>query len=105
MKKRYRKPTAKDGELKAVWGKIYSYDTPDLCYAWGKGIYSADSHLIHNVFTAERYGFKMAGEPSKPMLSFLKELEARGYDLTTFKFSIQKKKPANIEHDQSTSKS
>lgn len=84
--KRYREPKAKPGELKAQWGKL-KYDTPDLCYAWGDGCSKADSHLIHNVFSSGRF-HPGSFEQDK---SLLEELEERGYDLTTMKFSIQKK--------------
>lgn len=89
MKKRWHKLRAKPGELKAQWGKASRWDGPDLCYAWGGGgAAKADAHLMHGVFTMDRYGF--AGYEDREH-SFLKELEARGYDITTFKFSIKRK--------------
>lgn len=84
-------PKAKPGELKAQWGKQPD-DSPDLCYAWGgTGAQRCDAHLIHQVFTCDRYGFK-GYDDREP--SFLKELEKRGYDITTFRFSIKQKAKA-----------
>ncbi|MEJ2043675.1 MAG: hypothetical protein P8X74_03740 [Reinekea sp.] len=85
-KKRYRAPKAKDGELKAQWGKL-PYDNPNLCYAWGDGIPKCDGRLLHYMFAGKRYS------PIDKTWddSFIEELEKRGYDLTTLKFSIQKK--------------
>ena len=85
--KRWREPKAKDGELKAQWGKL-QHDTPDLCYAWGDGCSRRDGHLLHNVLTGERFS---PGLPVKSEKGLVAELEERGYDITTLKFSIQKK--------------
>lgn len=95
-KKRWRAPSAKPGELKAQYGKL-PHDTPDLCYAWGEGCSSADSHLLHNVIATDRAYWdleKAQRRDSYPIShdpSLVKELERRGYDITTLKFSIQKK--------------
>ncbi|HEX9973156.1 MAG TPA: hypothetical protein VGD14_13880 [bacterium] len=84
--KRLRAPKTKPGELKAQWGRI-SGDSPDLCYSWGDGCSKSDGHLIHNVFTSDRpHSYDAEKEPS-----FIKDLEDRGYDITTLKFYIRKK--------------
>lgn len=47
---------------------------------------SQDGGLIFDAFTGEKY-HRLSDEWSK---SFVKELEERGYDITTLKFSIEK---------------
>jgi hypothetical protein len=86
MKERkYRSPKAKEGELKAQWGKLPD-DIPDLCYAWGEGVPSCDARLIDWMLSGNRYD----SIEKEWMPSFLEEFKTRGYDITTLKFSIQK---------------
>ncbi len=89
--KRYRAPRAKTGELKAQWGKLPG-DNPDVCYVWGDGSNKRDAHLLHNFLTEKRMRFPIGNEPGRFAYadSFMEELKARGYDLTTLKFSIRK---------------
>ena len=84
--KKYRSPKAKPGELKAQWGKLPG-DNPAICYAWGDGVGKCDAHLLHNAFSCKTHN------PINDTwdISFFEELEKRGYDMTTLKFSIQKK--------------
>jgi hypothetical protein len=97
--KRYRAPKAKPGQLKAQWGK-WPGDAPELCYAWGSGVSKRDANLMHDMLCGKRARRAVGDE--RPQLglpiiyapSFLQELEVRGYDITTLKFSIQKKKEA-----------
>jgi hypothetical protein len=95
--KRWRAPKAKPGELKIAWGKL-PHDDPDLVFCWGAGCSKRDGNLLHYIFSGKRqrmvYGEdreKAGGFPVVFDPSALEELEARGYDLTTLKFSIQKK--------------
>ena len=82
---RVRKPQIKDGTLTAEWGKL-PYDAPDICFTWGKGCSSADARLLNNAL-----GGKMYSEIKKDYEdSLIEELKARGYDITTLKFSIRK---------------
>ena len=87
--KRWREPKAKPGELKSQWGKL-RYDTPDLCFAWGEGVGRHDGALLNDVFTSVRYQCSFFND--KPLPSFVDELTSRGYDITTLRFSIQKKR-------------
>jgi hypothetical protein len=69
--------------LTAHWSKserdiVYSH--PD--HGW-------NSRLVHMFFSCQ---FREFGDPNKYMKSFLDELEARGFDIETLKFSIRKKK-------------
>lgn len=84
--KRYRTPKAKPGQLKAQWGKL-PYDTPDLIFCWGDGVPKCDGSLLNSALSGKRH-HPFDGTWSD---SLIEELEKRGYDITTLKFSIQKK--------------
>lgn len=84
-KKRWRQRKAKPGQLKAYYGELPN-DSPDVLYSWGEGTLKADARLIYAMFS----GFQFEG-------GYLKELEARGYDLSTIEFSIRKKSNENGE--------
>jgi hypothetical protein len=92
--KRYHPIVAKPGEIKAAYGKEDNRrNSPkDIWYVWGEGAYSGDVHLIMGVFE-ELDIFPQSKSTDKQTLR--KELERRGYDITTFKFSIQKLKGDN----------
>lgn len=95
--KRWREPKAKVGELLARWGKV-PHEKPGICYAAnGGGVQSGDMHLLHDALCGPRTRLNLDG-PIHSKLdmvvydpSFTEELERRGYDLTTLRFSIQKK--------------
>jgi hypothetical protein len=91
MKKRYRRVDAKPGELKIRYGTDGNGER-DIVYAWGDGVPKGDSWLLHSFFGWARTRpsmDSMDGYVTDP--SLLEELNARGYDITTLKFSIQKK--------------
>lgn len=94
--KKWRSPRAKTGELKAQYGKLPD-DSPDIVFAWGEGCSRTDAHLLHNVINSERcyLDIEKVGKDDPMPVSYDKslvdELEARGYDITTLKISIQKK--------------
>jgi hypothetical protein len=55
---------------------------------------SADGHLAYGAFCGERMRFAPGQTPPFDFdPSFVKELETRGYDLTTLRFSVERKKP------------
>lgn len=93
MAKRYRTLRAKPGELRAYYGKADRHSGLDVCYAWGDGTSGADARLLHHALATERLTFNFPTTETKWEHSFLTELEERGYDLTTMRFSIQKKAP------------
>jgi hypothetical protein len=82
MGKRWRAPKAKDGELKASYGK--ECGDLDIYYCWPENECGmrADSRLLMRALEGE----KIYDEKSLREL-----LEERGYDITTLKFTIQKK--------------
>jgi hypothetical protein len=90
--KRWRAPTAKPGELKIAYGKIDRYNDPDLCVAWGAGgADKSDARTALHALTEKRmaYAFPSMGIEERP--SLIEELEARGYDITTLRFTISRK--------------
>ena len=88
MAKRYRRRNTKPGQLQAYYGKL-PHDEPDLILANGEGVPRCDRAYLYVVFGSDRYGYK--GIRGDKELSFFEELKARGYDMDTFRFSIQKK--------------
>jgi hypothetical protein len=83
MTKRVYVPQAKPGELIARWGRPGPREKPDLVYAWGAdGACKSDGRILSEAL--ERIDV-MEGRGLRA------ELEARGYDITTLRFSIQKK--------------
>jgi hypothetical protein len=84
MKKIYRTPKVIEGQIKFQRGKIDG--EIDMCIFYGDGTPRCDRALIMNVFCADRLTWDRRAEPS-----FIEELELRGYDLDTLKFSIEKK--------------
>lgn len=89
--KRYRTPKLKDGELRVYWGKL-PHENPDLIFAWqGDRSMKRDSALLHWKFAGQQPDPHELPPFSKMLPSLIQELESRGYDVTTFKFSIMKK--------------
>lgn len=86
-KKRYRALTAKPGELKLGWGREDRHDSVGIMAAWGEGCARGDGTFLFSL-NQPTYNYKGGVEKA-----FLQELDARGYDLSTLKFSIQKKVP------------
>ena len=81
MAKRFREPKAKQGELLVKFGKADG--ELDIFYCWqGDSNMKRDSNMLSHVFeSASIFDGK----------SLRQELESRGYDITTLKFSIMKK--------------
>ena len=82
MRKRYRTPYAKDGELLVKYGQ--EDGERDIFYCWppnGEGM-RRDSNIVMSAFEMIDV---CEGR------SLREELELRGYDITTLKFSIRKK--------------
>jgi len=89
--KRFRRPKLKDGELRVYWGKL-PHDSPDVIYSWqGDRSMRRDSALLHHYFGSQHPDPFTKPIFSKMNPSLIEELEMRGYDITTLRFSIQKK--------------
>ncbi|HEX3058090.1 MAG TPA: hypothetical protein VHP62_01940 [Usitatibacter sp.] len=90
--------------LSARWSKAREHGVSringqqgDILYEWGDGVGHADGHLLHYALGCERMRLASSAEQAASGLvwdfapSFLQELHDRGYDLTTLRFSIQKR--------------
>jgi hypothetical protein len=92
MGKRYRSATAKPGEIKIAYGRASRHDDPDLCVAWGAGgAAKPDARTAMNAFTEKRLAYAFPSMQIEERPSLIEELEARGYDIETLRFSIQRK--------------
>lgn len=86
MKRRYRRPPQREGRISFWYGRDEAGDMGQ-CFQWGTGASKRDANFIANALYFEK------GIPgSEGNRTFVKELEHRGYDLTTLRFSIDKKK-------------
>ena len=82
--KRWRVPVPKPGHLLALYGRTDRFNSPDLVYVYPNRNIKCDSRvLMHALEEVPVYDGK----------SLREELEARGYDITTLKFSIKLKDP------------
>ena len=100
MTKRLRKPKLKDGELRVYWGREDHDCTPDVILAWqGDRMMKRDTNLLHYHLCGRHPNPRKLPIFSVMEPSLIEELAARGYDLTTLKFSIMKKQPAEVKHD------
>jgi len=94
MPKRYRSRPYIPGTLRAYWGVCERGDLPCLV---ANGLKPDAGTLLHCWNRKEelpdrlRPFFLPGDDGIRP--SFMEELEARGYDLTTLRFSIKKKQP------------
>ena len=90
--KRLRAPKLKDGELRMYWGRPSRHDNPDVVLAWqGDASMKHDTNLLHYHLCSKHPDPHVRPIFSKMLPSLIEELQARGYDITTLKFSIQKK--------------
>lgn len=67
-------------------------DDPDVCIFSGDNIPGCDRALLFNALCHERYVLSLNSLKYEPSRSLIDELELRGYDLDTIKFTIEKKK-------------
>ncbi len=80
MPKMPRAPKSKPGELKLQWGKLPGESEPEVCGSCGEGCSKSDLYLMFSALCNE--------DSINP--SIADQLQLRGYDITTIKFSIQK---------------
>jgi hypothetical protein len=86
MSKRIPVPKAKLGQLVARWGRPSTNESPDVVYAWGgSGADKSDGRCLMNA---------LESAPTSSGRGLLSELESRGYDLSTLRFSISLKEDA-----------
>lgn len=90
--KRLRKPKMQDGELRMYWGRADRHDSPDVVLAWqGDRMMKRDTNMLHSYMCSKHPDPFAKPLWSAMMPSMIEELQARGYDITTLKFSIKKK--------------
>jgi hypothetical protein len=83
MAKRIHTLSAKPGELRAEWARPELRESPSICYAWGgDGAARSEGRMLSEA---------LEGTPIYEGRSLAEELEHRGYDMTTLKFSIKQK--------------
>jgi len=94
--KRFRTVPAKRGQLKVQWGKSDGFG-PALLYLWGGGgADKCDARILSDAIERPQierdYDKGTIMNPAiKEVPSLAAELEARGYDLTTLKITIEQK--------------
>lgn len=72
------------GKLVARWSKRER----DVLYDWGDGVSKSDASFLNTILTGKRHHpFDDTWSPG-----FIEDMEARGYDISTLRFSIQKRK-------------
>jgi hypothetical protein len=81
---RYRAPKVIEGQIKMQRGRIDG--VVDMCIFYGDNTPSCDRALVMSTFCSEHIDWKQQIRPS-----LMDELEKRGYDLDTLRFSIEKK--------------
>lgn len=85
--KRYRRPKVTKGQIKIQKGKIDGDE--DICIFYGDGIPRCDRALLFNSFCSKRQRTDLSTGKLRFEPSLLDELEARGYDLDTLRFTIK----------------
>ena len=91
MGKRYHQPKAKPGELKIAYGRDEG-GTLDICFAWGgAGADKSDGGMLCHALDNKRLRYSFPSGEIIEGPSIFEELEARGYDITTFKLTVQQK--------------
>lgn len=87
LKKRWGRPKMQDGKLDVWFGRLHG-DGPDLCVQSGEGCGGSSTRgFVLGFFTG---GHPHSGAQGFEQ-SFLKEMETRGFDISTLRFSIRKK--------------
>lgn len=72
----------------AYWSKREN----DLMFDWGDGVAKQSAGMLQSKTCHREHNFnRLTKDEPVEWPSLLEELEARGFDLTTLKFSIQKK--------------
>lgn len=89
-RRRFQLIKAKPGELKVQWGRVVRKDPLSLIYSWGAGGTKDDAEKLMDLFQTTHV-HQVNGQTVSTQKSLRQELEDRGYDVTTLKFSIMKK--------------
>jgi hypothetical protein len=87
--KRYRRPKVTEGQIKLQKGRLDG--DVDICVFYGDSVPRCDRALVMNSLGSERQYTDLDTMRPKFSLSLIDELESRGYDIDTLRFSIDKK--------------
>ena len=87
--KRYRAPKVAEGQMKMQRGKVDG--ETDMCIFFGDNVHRCDRALLMNTICSERTRLELSTTKYVFDPSLIDELEKRGYDLETLRFSIEKK--------------
>ena len=87
--KRYRRPKVVEGQIKVQKGCIDG--DVDMCIFYGDNVPRCDRALVMHVLCSERQHTDLSTMRPKFEPSLIDELEKRGYDLDTLRFSIERK--------------
>jgi hypothetical protein len=87
--KRYRRPKTKEGQIVAQLGKVDG--DIDICIFYGDNVPRCDRALVLNALCGGRMRFDFDNQRPAFDPSLIDELDARGYDLDTLRFSIERK--------------
>jgi hypothetical protein len=84
------RPRYKDGTIDFYWHD----SSNDLNARWGEGVKKVDVNLLFNWFGTSVSGIRdeFKSDIWDDRCPVLRELEARGYDISTLRFTIKKKK-------------
>lgn len=84
-----RRPKMTNGRLDVWFGKLTKHDDPDFCVVSGDGAGGGSTRgFVLGFLCGEHQHVKGNGWTTK---TFLEEMDARGFDVSTLKFSIRKK--------------
>lgn len=90
--KRLRTPKLKPGELRVYWGHEPHDTTREVMFAYsGDRLMKRDTNLLHAFMASPRVNPLARPLWSSMEKGLLQQLQERGYDLSTLKFSICKK--------------
>lgn len=85
-----RNPKMEDGRLDVWFGKLTRHDDPDVCVRSGEGAGGSPTRgFVLDFFCGPH---EAVGKPGWTSKTFLEEMDARGFDISTLKFTIRKKK-------------
>lgn len=87
--KRYRRPMVVEGQIKMQKGRLDG-ETDILIY-YGDDVPRCDRALVMNALCSERQHIDLKTMRPKFSPSLVDELERRGYDIDTLKFSVRRK--------------
>lgn len=91
--KRYRRPKVIEGQIKMQKGKIDG--DIDMCIFYGDNVPRCDRALVMNALCSKRQYTDLSAKHPRFEPSLVDDLEKRGYDLDTLKFSIKRKENKN----------